>query len=328
MSHILSHRPIAICILRHHFACLPTPLRVHHIQSASPSLLQQSPPTCPCTNPFSVTLNVTSPLLLASSPPKLPVYQTSCWYVTFILTSPSLLASCSPTPLAGVPANVLHPGWPPDHHLQHLPPTFPHVPVRLLASHIQAHLFIFLASYAPLHLANLAVPFTGMSHSTQLSIASCCPRPRSSCLAWHSSGRQSYLRQWDTGFVFTLLQVPRTVVMSPLYKNNDIFTWHLQPPPPTLPMYRSHCWCISRPSPTTKSVVCIPPVYVIGVEKCGTVGLIKGIRRHPLVEKANSMEQRPFTGNLQYVKKTLSKVNKSSLCISWQVVSPRSVDST
>ena len=88
-------------------------------------------------------------------------------------------------------------------------------------------------------------------------------------------------------------------------------SWYLQPPPPTLPMYRSQCWCITGTSPTNKSVVCIPPVYVIGVAKCGTVDLVKGIWRHPLVERANTMEQIRFTGNLQYVKKTMSKDSKS-----------------
>ena len=52
-------------------------------------------------------------------------------------------------------------------------------------------------------------------------------------------------------------------------------------------MYRSPCWCVTRTSAGNKTVVCIPPVYLIGVEKCGTQDVSKNIMRHPLVESAN-----------------------------------------
>ena len=71
---------------------------------------------------------------------------------------------------------------------------------------------------------------------------------------------------------------------------------YLQPPPPTLPMYRSPCWCVTRGTHSDKSVVCIPPAYLIGVEKCGTQDVSQNVLRHPLVESADNKEQDYWMG--------------------------------
>ena len=120
---------------------------------------------------------------------------------------------------------------------------------------------------------------------------------------------------WELScLLYTKIMIKLLAAFSCVKSSTMLFSY-LQPPPPTLPMYRSQCWCISRASPTDKSAMCIPPVYVVGVSKCGTVDLVKGIWRHPLVEKADTMEQISFSGNLQYVKKPVPEDCKSkSIC--------------
>ena len=61
-------------------------------------------------------------------------------------------------------------------------------------------------------------------------------------------------------------------------------------------MYRAACWCVTSGSPATESVACIPPAYLIGVEKCGTQDISKNILRHPLVEIADDDEQDYWMG--------------------------------
>ena len=75
----------------------------------------------------------------------------------------------------------------------------------------------------------------------------------------------------------------------------ELSIFSLQPLPPTLPMYRSPCWCVTRGTHASKTVVCIPSVYMIGAPKCGTSDFRSNMWRHPLVERADKNEQGYFS---------------------------------